>query len=154
MKKQMQKGFSLVELMVVIAIIAILAAVAIPMYSNYTTRAKISNEISKIGGAKADVAEQIADSNITALGAITGLSASAPSSIPANAAVDSDTGAITINVGNTTPDNTEALDSPIIADAAFLTLTPELISGAVKWTCANGSGSTINSSQLPSECRS
>ncbi|MDE4986322.1 prepilin-type N-terminal cleavage/methylation domain-containing protein, partial [Francisella tularensis subsp. holarctica] len=51
MKKKMKKGFSLVELMVVIAIIAILAAVAIPLYSNYTTRAPLGSDLSALGGA-------------------------------------------------------------------------------------------------------
>lgn len=50
--------------MVVIAIIAILSAVAVPMYANYTTRAKIASEVSKIGGVKADIAEQISLSNL------------------------------------------------------------------------------------------
>ncbi|MDE5007179.1 prepilin-type N-terminal cleavage/methylation domain-containing protein, partial [Francisella tularensis subsp. holarctica] len=63
MKNKMQKGYSIVELMLVIAIIAILAAVAIPMYSNYTTRAQLGFDLSALGGAKATVAEKIANNN-------------------------------------------------------------------------------------------
>ncbi|MEY8674129.1 prepilin-type N-terminal cleavage/methylation domain-containing protein [Francisella philomiragia] len=52
-----QKGFSLVELMVVIAIIAILAAVAFPIYSNYVIRSKVGAAVTAIGSTKMDIAE-------------------------------------------------------------------------------------------------
>lgn len=52
-----QKGFSLVELMVVIAIIAILAAVAFPIYSNYVIRSKVGSAVTAIGSTKMDIAE-------------------------------------------------------------------------------------------------
>ena len=61
--KKLKGGFSLIELMLVIAIIAILAAVAIPMYNNYTTKANIAAEILQFGGIKADVAENISSGN-------------------------------------------------------------------------------------------
>lgn len=61
LKAKTQKGFSLVELMVVIAIIAILAAVAIPMYSNYITRAKVVSALNAIAKAKTEIVEKITD---------------------------------------------------------------------------------------------
>ncbi|AIT09295.1 type IV pili fiber building block protein [Candidatus Francisella endociliophora] len=136
MKKQMQKGFSLVELMVVIAIIAILAAVAIPMYSNYTTRAKLGSELAKLGGVKMEVAEQISNSNTSVGSTPSGITA--PSSIPSGASVDAD-GTIKLPV-----------DSVVGSDADII-MSPSVVSGAITWTC-DVSGSSVSSSVKPSNC--
>ncbi len=69
MKRSMQKGFTLIELMIVVAIIGILAAVALPAYQDYTVRAKVSEVILAASSAKVAVAEA-AQSNGT-MGSIT-----------------------------------------------------------------------------------
>ncbi|MEN9151295.1 pilin [Xanthomonas euvesicatoria] len=61
MKRMM--GFTLIELMMAISIVAILAAIAIPQYSNYTARSQLSEAIVLIGGLKTPIAEQFANDN-------------------------------------------------------------------------------------------
>jgi type IV pilus assembly protein PilA len=62
MLKQVQKGFTLIELMIVVAIIGILAAIAIPAYQDYTIRAQVTEGLNLAGAVKASVAEQYANS--------------------------------------------------------------------------------------------
>ncbi|MEY8768017.1 pilin [Francisella philomiragia] len=151
MKKKMQKGFSLVELMVVIAIIAILAAVAIPMYSNYTTRAKIGTALSSVGGVKSEIAEQVMNqgntTNVSSSGS-TFNGSTLPSSSGASLAYTTTVTNGTINMALTNP-----VQGNIILQPNY-----DATNGAMTWTCTgngtatSGNNPNMTASQLPSPC--
>jgi len=125
-----QKGFTLIELMIVVAIIGILAAVAIPAYSNYTKKAKYTEVIQASQSLKAAVEVCATD-----LGTVTGCSAGSygiPSSIPSTTYVAS--ASVTDGVITITPNATGG-----IAAADTYKLTPTYNSGAVTWA-TTGSG--------------
>ena len=139
--KTIQKGFTLIELMIVVAIIGILAAVALPAYQDYTTRAKISEVIVMASPAKLAVAET--SSSLGGLGSIT-QSATGYQFPDATKYVS----------GITIADNTGVVTAVSIVPNAGgnIVLTPVEVTantGQLRWTCT----STIAAKYLPSECR-
>ena len=130
MFNKMQKGFTLIELMIVVAIIGILAAIAIPAYQDYTIRAKVTEGLNLADSAKTAVAESWQS------GGVTGLSAAATSWVASWAAtkyvktiaVSTTTGAITVSY--------DAGQIPQVTGANVLVLTPSVNKTALPNTLA------------------
>ena len=141
-----QKGFTLIELMIVIAIIGILAAIAIPAYQDYTIRSKVSEGLNLAGSAKLAVAETF-DSEGRFLNAV-----NASYGLPAAASINGNyVSSITIGAsGLITILYNNLLGGTPTANAKTIFMTPTARQGSMLWDCTGG---TQESKYRPSECR-
>jgi len=139
--KRFQRGFTLIELMIVVAIIGILAAVALPAYQDYTIRAKVSELIIQASGFKTSVSEA-AQSNGTLVGAGTGLTVAVTGKVSGGSVAAN--GTITIDGANT---------ATSVGTAVQVILTPSFsaVDGKVLWACATPN--TAIHKYMPAECR-
>ena len=138
--KKMQ-GFTLIELMIVIAILGILLAIAIPAYSDYTVRAKVSEGLSVAAAAKTAVSETRLDKGtMPTSNAAAGMAVTIQSTYVASIVVGAG-GVITITYRNI----------PQLGGLNTIDLNPTFATNTIKWNCVTGS--TVDPKYRPATCR-
>ena len=144
---KMNKGFTLIELMIVVAIIAILAAIALPAYQDYVIRSQVSEGSVLADGAKTAVAEFYSNRGVApADNASAGLAGATSITGKFVSQLDVSGGKITATFGNTSP---QRANSAIVGSTLIFSPTFGATAGSTVWKCS----SAIANKWLPTICR-
>ena len=141
--KAIQKGFTLIELMIVVAIIGILAAIALPAYQDYTARAQMSEALVLADGQKTAVTEYYSDKGVfPANNASAGISAA--SDIHGKYVAQ-----VAVAAGGVITSTMKSTGVAAGIQSGTLALTPTAGSGSVSWACTSG----VDAKYKPAACR-
>ena len=151
--KQLQKGFTLIELMIVVAIIGILAAVALPAYQDYTVRAKMSEVILAMSACRTSITEVYQSGGsgpgANSWGCETGVASKYVSGITTDL-----NGVVTATVTGISTDvnNKKVTLTPLSAANTAAAVATDFGKGLYGWICG-GTGTDLNQKYLPGSCR-
>ncbi|MFN3882509.1 MAG: pilin [Nitrincola lacisaponensis] len=143
MKKQ--QGFTLIELMIVVAIIGILAAIALPAYQNYTARAQAAEALTLTAGIRTDIVESISLGATPASAAATALNNAGGASLAGKYVSGIAVAASAPNLSVTF-----RLDSAVSPTAGQAIMLLNYVAADRRWVCAEGTN--FNAAHLPSGC--
>lgn len=155
LKNSTQKGFTLIELMIVVAIIGILASVALPAYQDYTVRAQVTEGSLAAGALRIGVTDMFADDGIDGVAAYSAIILADQANLITDritaVAVSDTTGEITVTLGGIPQLGTDNIlaFTPQIGGAAISNTNA---TGTVSWLC-NTAATTIADEFLSANCR-
>ena len=147
--KALQKGFTLIELMIVVAIVGILAAIALPAYQDYIARSKVSEAMTFLSTAKTSVSEYVASNNgVPADANAAGIDTAPSNSNYLSAMGYAGAGSTEVIISATLANINASLNS----DKIGLQGTVNTTNGTVEWSCVTNAATT-DYKYLPANCR-
>jgi type IV pilus assembly protein PilA len=149
MVRKAQQGFTLIELMIVVAIIGILAAIALPAYQDYTKRAKVSEVILAASACRTTITEVYQTASVSPGANSWGCESSSPTTQFVNSIATDSAGVITVDSNVTGATGTITLTPYVDSSTAYTGGTAEFSTQVFKWVCAG----TVAVNFRPGSCR-